>query len=68
MHSDDPRIGTILQGRYRVLDAIAAGGMGIVYRGERVGLERIVAIKFLHSEVAASEQFRKRFEIEARAM
>ena len=42
--------------------------MGIVYRGERVGLERIVAIKFLHSEVAASEQFRKRFEIEARAM
>lgn len=68
MDSDDPRIGTILQGRYRVLDAIAAGGMGVVYRGERVGLQRIVAIKFLHSEVAASEQFRKRFEIEARAM
>ena len=42
--------------------------MGVVYRGERVGLQRIVAIKFLHSEVAASEQFRKRFEIEARAM
>ena len=37
MASDDPRIGTILQGRYRVLDAIAAGGMGVVYRGERVG-------------------------------
>jgi serine/threonine-protein kinase len=66
--SDDPRIGTTLQGRYRVLDAIAAGGMGAVYRGERVGLQRIVAIKFLHGEVAEREQFRKRFEIEARAM
>ena len=68
MSSDDPRIGTVLQGRYRVLDAIAAGGMGVVYRGERVGLERVVAIKFLHGEVATQEQFRKRFEIEARAM
>jgi eukaryotic-like serine/threonine-protein kinase len=68
VHSDDPRIGTILQGRYRVLDAIAAGGMGVVYRGERVGLQRTVAIKFLHGEVAEREQFRKRFEIEARAM
>src|SRR5262245_41915853 len=66
--ADDPRIGTILQGRYRILDAIAAGGMGVVYRGERVGLERIVAVKFLHGEVATQEQFRKRFEIEARAM
>jgi eukaryotic-like serine/threonine-protein kinase len=66
--SDDPRIGTILQGRYRVLDAIAAGGMGVVYRGERVGLQRSVAIKFLHGDVAEREQFRKRFEIEARAM
>jgi serine/threonine-protein kinase len=66
--SQDPRIGTILQGRYRILDAIAAGGMGAVYRGERVGLQRVVAIKFLHGEVAGGEQFRKRFEIEARAM
>ena len=68
MPPDDPRIGTILQERYRVLDAIAAGGMGVVYRGERVGLQRVVAIKFLHGEVATQEQFRKRFEIEARAM
>ena len=68
MPADDPRIGTIIQGRYRILDAIAAGGMGVVYRGERVGLQRIVAIKFLHGDFAAQEQFRKRFEIEARAM
>jgi len=68
VHSDDPRIGTLLQERYRVLDVIAAGGMGVVYRGERVGLQRTVAIKFLHGDVAQREQFRKRFEIEARAM
>jgi len=66
--SSDSRIGTILQGRCRILDAIAVGGMGAVYRGERLGLQRIVAIKFLHGEVAALGQFRQRFEIEARAM
>jgi serine/threonine-protein kinase len=66
--SDDPRVGTTLQGRYRILDRIAEGGMGAVYRGERLGLQRLVAIKFLHAYVADQEQFRKRFEIEARAM
>jgi serine/threonine-protein kinase len=64
----DPRVGTILQGRYRVLEAIASGGMGSVYRGERVQLGRPVALKFLHAWMAANDQGIKRFEIEARAM
>ena len=68
MQIDDPRIGTVLQGRYRILEGLAAGGMGAVYRGERLGLQRIVAIKFLHDEFAARPEIRKRFEIEARAM
>ncbi|HWN71323.1 MAG TPA: protein kinase [Haliangium sp.] len=64
----DPRIGTTLDGRYQIVDRLAAGGMGVVYRGERIGLGRGVAIKFLHAHMAADSSFLKRFAIEARAM
>ena len=65
--AQDPRVGSVLDGRYRILAAIARGGMGVVYRGERVGLGRPVAIKFLHPEAAATPDLRRRFEVEARA-
>src|ERR1700716_1565055 len=42
--------------------------MGVVYRGERLLLGRIVAIKFLHATFAQSRDFLSRFEREARAM
>jgi len=42
--------------------------MGVVYRGERVSLKRPVAIKFLHEGYAATDDGRRRFEVEARAM
>ncbi len=64
----DPRIGHILQGRYRILSKIASGAMGVVYRGERVQLGRPVAVKFLHPWIAAQKAFLGRFENEARAM
>jgi len=64
----DPRIGNVLQGRYRILGKIASGAMGIVYRGERVQLGRPVAVKFLHPWIAAQKAFLSRFENEARAM
>jgi serine/threonine-protein kinase len=66
--ASDPRIGTILQERYRIIERIAAGGMGVVYRGERLELGRAVAIKFLHGWVAADPNSQKRFRIEAQAM
>jgi hypothetical protein len=65
---DDPRVGKVLQGRYRILARIASGGMGSVYRGERLGLGRSVAVKFLHASMARDPQVMKRFEVEARAM
>ena len=63
----DPRLGSILDGRYRIVSRVAAGGMGVVYRAERLGLHRSVAIKFLHEAAAATSELRRRFGIEARA-
>ncbi|HTM20041.1 MAG TPA: serine/threonine-protein kinase, partial [Kofleriaceae bacterium] len=65
--TQDPRIGSVLQERYRVVERLAVGGMGVVYRGERIGLERPVAIKFLRTGVGKKEHL-GRFEREARAM
>jgi serine/threonine-protein kinase len=65
----DPRIGRVLQDRYRILGWLAGGGMGMVYRAERLQLGRQVAIKFLHQDSVGREpQALKRFELEARAM
>jgi serine/threonine-protein kinase len=62
------RIGSTLENRYRLLDVLAQGGMGVVYRGERIGLNRTVAVKFLHASFAANAQARDRFERELQAM
>ena len=64
----DPRIGTVIDQRYRIIEQIAAGGMGSVYLAERVKLGRTVAIKFLHVWGAEHRQARRRFDVEARAM
>ena len=66
--STDPRLGTILDGRYRLDQCLAAGGMGIVYKAERVTIGKIVAIKFLHDSLAAHRDLVKRFEREAKTM
>ena len=64
----DPRVGKVLQGRYRILAKLASGAMGVVYQGERVQLGRPVAVKFLHPWIAAQKAFLSRFENEAKAM
>jgi eukaryotic-like serine/threonine-protein kinase len=63
----DSRIGEVIQGRYRIVEPLAAGAMGLVYRGERLALGRPVAIKFLHAAIAADPAVLARFEGEARA-
>jgi len=60
--------GALLDGRYRVIEPVAEGAMGVVYRAERVKLGRIVAIKVLHDVLPNELSARKRFEIEAMAM
>jgi eukaryotic-like serine/threonine-protein kinase len=68
MVGPDPRIGTVLHERYRIVERIGDGAMGAVYRGERVKLGRWVAIKFLLEEYASTPDGLRRFEVEARAM
>ncbi|MBL4636002.1 MAG: protein kinase [Kofleriaceae bacterium] len=60
-------IGTILDGRYRILRHIGSGGMGEVYLGEHLLMGRKEAIKILKSRFARDEGHLARFRREARA-
>jgi hypothetical protein len=64
----DPFIGRTLGGRYEVLARLGVGGVGVVYQGRQVQLDRLVAIKVLQQSAAASPEWRRRFEREARVL
>lgn len=63
---DDRRIGTTLQSRYRVDRKLGEGGMGVVYEGEHLLINRRVAIKFLHHDLATDVDAVARFMREAK--
>ncbi len=60
-------IGDLIDGKYEIKRLLGEGGMGAVYEGENTLIHRTVAIKVLHSGVAALEEAVKRFEREAQA-
>jgi serine/threonine protein kinase len=62
-----PVEGVVIAGRYRLERKLGAGGMGSVWLARHLSLEQLVAIKFIHPELAASEEARRRFDIEAKA-
>src|SRR6478735_8578276 len=59
--------GEIIDGKYRTIRLIGEGGMGAVYEAENIRIHRKVAIKVLHSGVAATGEAVSRFEREAQA-
>jgi serine/threonine-protein kinase len=63
-----PPIGQLLDGRYRVESLIARGGMATVYLGTDTRLDRTVALKIMHAELANDEDFVRRFVGEARSV
>jgi len=63
----DTLVGRTLADKYRVEERISEGGMGTVYRGTHVLMEKAVAIKVLHPSLAADDKIVARFTREARA-
>jgi len=59
--------GEILAGRFRIIDFVAAGGMGVVYKAEDTQLHRFAALKFLPKTIARDPKAEARFQREAQA-
>ena len=60
-------VGRLLDGRYRLDSVIARGGMATVYLAIDTRLDRIVAVKVMHRNLADDPQFVERFTREAKA-
>jgi len=61
-------LGTLIGGRYRIEVQLGRGGMSTVYRAFDTVLERRVAIKLMHSEIASDSDQLERFRREARSV
>ncbi|MFF4271708.1 Stk1 family PASTA domain-containing Ser/Thr kinase [Streptomyces sp. NPDC001536] len=64
----DPLVGQVLDGRYRVDARIAVGGMATVYRAVDTRLDRVLALKVMHPGLAADATFVDRFIREAKSV
>ncbi|MGW6396937.1 Stk1 family PASTA domain-containing Ser/Thr kinase [Streptomyces sp. NPDC055134] len=64
----DPLVGQVLDGRYRVDARIAVGGMATVYRAVDTRLDRVLALKVMHPALAADVSFVERFIREAKSV
>ncbi|MGW5616984.1 Stk1 family PASTA domain-containing Ser/Thr kinase [Streptomyces sp. NPDC003877] len=64
----DPLVGQVLDGRYRVDARIAVGGMATVYRAVDTRLDRVLALKVMHPSLAVDVSFVERFIREAKSV
>jgi eukaryotic-like serine/threonine-protein kinase len=66
--SNQAWLGKIVDGRYRVVEVIGRGGMGVVYRVEHLRMGKVAAMKVLHKDLAHDPEVVHRFEREAAAV
>ncbi|WP_327329175.1 Stk1 family PASTA domain-containing Ser/Thr kinase [Streptomyces sp. NBC_01208] len=64
----DPLVGQLLDGRYRIDARIAVGGMATVYRAMDTRLDRVLALKVMHPALAIDAAFVERFIREAKSV
>jgi len=62
------REGTVIGGRYEIIEKLGSGGMAIVYKATDMKLDRYVTLKAMREEYIDDEDFCKRFDVEARAV
>jgi hypothetical protein len=61
----DPLIGLVIAGRYRIVECIGRGGMGVVYRVEHTEIGKLLALKLLAGGLARQREVVRRFKREA---
>ena len=64
----DPWLGSVIDGRYRVIEVIGRGGMGMVYKVSHTRMGKIAAMKVLHHEFESDDEVVARFRREADAV
>ncbi|MBW2457775.1 MAG: serine/threonine protein kinase, partial [Deltaproteobacteria bacterium] len=65
MEEDASRVGEVLTNAYRIVETIAIGGSGTVFRAEQLDSGEAVAVKLMHSEHPEGDRERQRFSREA---
>jgi eukaryotic-like serine/threonine-protein kinase len=64
-HMADPLIGVVIAGRYRIVEPIGRGGMGVVYKVEHARIGKLMALKLLTGELSRDQELVGRFKREA---